>query len=229
MSIAIRHLSAFTLLLSPLIANADGSAIDKVYHPYVEPLEQEFEWRMITADGDSLQKFSYGQSVSDRLYIEGYLVAADQQDNFHLSSVELEVKYQLTEQGEYVIDWGYLGELERSTRFNGWEYTNTLLMEKQWGNWVGAANLSLVYEWGSEVDNELETAAALQAKYRLSRHFEPAIELYAGQDSHAIGPVALGDLRLGPGKKLHWETGVLFGVDDKTPDTTLRFLTEFEF
>ena len=102
-------------------------------------------------------------------------------------------------------------------------------MEKQWGNWVGAANLSLVYEWGSEVDNELETAAALQAKYRLSRHFEPAIELYAGQDSHAIGPVALGDLRLGPGKKLHWETGVLFGVDDKTPDTTLRFLTEFEF
>lgn len=41
--------------------------------------------------------------------------------------------------------------------------------------------------------------------------------------------VALGLVRLGGKRQLRWEAGVIFGVDSKSPDTTLRFLLEFEF
>ena len=43
---------AALLINLPLICNADGVAVDKVYHPYVQPLEREAEWRMISADGE---------------------------------------------------------------------------------------------------------------------------------------------------------------------------------
>ncbi len=217
------------LLIAPILAQADGTAVDKVYHPYVQPLEREVEWRMITAEGDSLQKLSYGQSLSDRLYVEGYLTASEENDNFRLYSYELEAKWQLTEQGEYAIDWGLVTELEKSNIRDQWEAATALLMEKEWGDWVGAANLWLEYEWGDDIEEEFETALSMQARYRLSPKFEPAIEYYAGDETRAIGPVALGDVRFSAGKKLHWETGVLFGVGKQSPDATLRFLTEFEF
>src|SRR5690606_26906445 len=32
---------------------ADGFAVDKVYHPYVEAMEQEIEWRVVAHSGES--------------------------------------------------------------------------------------------------------------------------------------------------------------------------------
>jgi len=42
--------------------SADSLKIDKIYHPYVQVLEREFEWRMISADGE--QKHALGRSVA---------------------------------------------------------------------------------------------------------------------------------------------------------------------
>lgn len=224
----IRH-ATVPLLLLPAMVMADDLAIDKVYHPYVQPLEQEVEWRMVAADGDHLQRLGIGQSLNDRVFIEGYLLAAEEGDTFRLEGYELETRVQLTEQGEYAIDWGVLVELEKAHQEDEWELATALLMEKQWGRWVGAANLWLEYEWGDEIRDEFESAVALQTRYRLSPEFEPAIEFYGGENTRALGPVAMGDLRFGAGKKLHWETGVLFGLSKKTPDATLRLLAEYEF
>jgi len=41
--------------------------------------------------------------------------------------------------------------------------------------------------------------------------------------------VALGNLSFGQGRKLHWETGLIVGLDQQTPDSTLRLLLEYEF
>ena len=209
--------------------SADGSAIDKIYHPYVQPLEREIEWRMVSADGDHLQRLGIGQSLSDSLFVEGYLVAEEQGDTFRLRNYELEAKWQLTEQGEYAIDWGVIAELEKLHEQNEWELATALLMEKEWGRWVSTANFWLKYEWGERIKNEFETALAVQTRYRLSPNFEPAIEFYGGENTRALGPVVMGELRLGTGKKLHWETGLLLGLDKKTPDATMRLLAEYEF
>lgn len=222
----------FLLLISllPCLAWADSSAIDKVYHPYVQPLEREIEWRMISADREQKHRLGLGKSFSDRVFIEAYFIANDEKhSDFSLEAHEIEVKWQLTEQGEYSADWGVIIELEKQKSTDAWELAAGILMEKEWGKWVGTANLWAIYEWGEEQEDEVESVLALQARYRYSRFIEPAIEFYSGEKTRGLGPVIMGDVRMGRGKKLHWEIGSIIGLDSKIPDNTWRFLTEFEF
>ena len=216
--------------LLPTICLADGLAIDKVYHPYVQPLEREIEWRMIESDGEQIHRLGFGKSVSKDLFLELYVIGNENQTgDIKPEAYELEAKWQLSEQGEYRFDWGLLTELEHQYHDNNWELATTLLMEKELGRWSVASNFGLAYEWGDNRHAELESDLRLQTRYRLSPLIEPALELYANQDTRAVGPVLLGDLRFAAGKKLHWEMGILAGLDSATPDKTWRFLAEFEF
>ncbi len=232
-----RHLS-WPGLLWATAALADGSAVDKVYHPYVEQLEWELEWRMAQEDDNPLtgernrqvHRLGLGRAVSEYLFVEGYLIGArNSEKGLEMEAYELEMLWQLTEQGEFALDYGLLFELEREHEKNRWEYSTKLLLEREFGRFSGTANLGLSYEWGHGIDNEFETSLALQARYRYSPRFEPALELYAGEDSRALGPVLTGTERLGPLKALHWEAGVVFGVESNTPDYTVRALLEYEF
>ena len=55
------------------------------------------------------------------------------------------------------------------------------------------------------------------------------LELHVGQDTKALGPALAGLLRLSPGKKLRWEAGIFFGMDDNSPDQTVKLNLEYEF
>lgn len=224
----IKYFLIFCILPSTVFA--DSSAIDKVYQPYVQPLEREIEWRVTSADGEVVHRLGIGKSFSDRLFIEMYLIGVDQKHGgFDIEAYELEAKWQLTEQGEYAADWGVIVELEKLKSVNAWELAAGLLVEKEWRKWIGTANFWAIYEWGEQQDDELESVLSIQARYRYSRFLEPAIEFYSGEKTRGLGPVLMGDVRFGRGKKLHWEVGTIVGLDSKTPDTTWRFLTEFEF
>jgi hypothetical protein len=215
----------------PSCVLADSSAIDKIYHPYVQALEREIEYRMISANDEMAYRLGLGKSFSDRLFVELYLTGSDKkkQGAPDIDSYELETKWQLTEQGEYSADWGVVVELEKQKNIAAWELSTGLLVEKEWRKWSGTANFWAIYEWGDRPNDELESILALQARYRYSRFFEPAIEFYSGEQTRGIGPVALGEFRVGNGRKLKWEMGAIIGLDAKTPDTTWRLLTEFEF
>jgi hypothetical protein len=216
------------------VAAADGLAIDKVYHPYVQPLEREIEFRWLRFDAsgpgkNDIFRFGYGQSLSDDWFAEIYIIGGDEQDELSVDAYELEAKWQLTEQGEYSADWGMLFELEREADRPNWEFSTSVLVEKEWGHTVGTANLGLAFETGSDINDELESFGAFQLRYRYSRALEPAVELYSGQNTLGAGPVLMGEQRFGVRKKLHWEFGAILGISDETPDTTLRALAEFEF
>jgi hypothetical protein len=216
---------------------ADGSNIDKVYHPYVQPLEKEIELRaQYQSDAeqqrDDTQRFrlGYGQSVNDSWFAEIYMIGEKSRDeNSSIDKVELEALWQITEQGEYAADWGMLFEYERGLNENVNALAAAILTERQWGHWVGTANLSLEYEWGSYVKSEAETALALQGKYRYSLALEPAVEFYSNQGGQGLGPVLLGRQRLAPGKQLRWEAGVIYGLDSDAADRTYKLTLEFEF
>lgn len=224
----MRQLLLATVLL-PALVHADGLTVDKVYHPYVQPLEREMEVRMTSADGEERYRFGLGQSVSDRVFVEAYFIAKDDNNHLTLDAIELEAKWQLTEQGEYAVDWGVLFELEKQQHINAWEASAGLLMAKQWGQWVGTANVTVAYEWGQGINNEIESLLALQAKYRYGSFFEPGLEFYSSESGQALGPVLMGDIRLGQGKKVHWEVGSIFGLGYKAPDNNYRLLMEYEF
>lgn len=218
-------------------AMADGSTIDKIYHPYVQPQERELEFRSIiennrdSPSGDErVYRLGYGQSFNDRWFGEVYLIGVENDDQeLRLEAYELEVLWQITEQGEFFADWGMLFELEKERSEDIMEFSTALLVEKEWGRWIGTANIYGIYEFGDDIDNEFETALALQTHYRHTRAFEPAVELYIGQDTRGLGPVMLGSWPLGGARQLRWEGGVIFGLDSDTPDQTFRVLFEYEF
>ena len=228
-----------TLLLAaasrPALSN--GSRIDKLYHPYVQPLEREFEFRFLDeenarlAPGDrSKARLGYGRAINGNWFAEAYLIGEKNDDrDFHIQSAEAEGLWQLTEQGEYAADAGLLFDVE--SKFDGdlTELSSALLLEKEWGRWSGTANLFGIYEFGKDVNDEFEAAFNLQGRYRYNRRFEPAIEFYKAQNTFGIGPVFLGGHSFGNAQKLHWEAGMIFGLDNDTPDHTFRALIEYEF
>ena len=222
-------------LTIPGLGWADGVVVDKIYHPYVQPLETELEWRTVIQQDDQrpdLQKHSlgFGRSVSDRWAIEVYAIAQKGLgESLSVGTYEFEAKWQLTEQGEYAVDWGVLFELEREVDDNAWEFAGSLLASRDFGKVSATANLGLIYEWGQGIPSEFETALHLQTRYRFKEFFEPAIELHLGQDTIALGPAITGLVRVSNGKKLRWELGIFSGVESKSPDRTIKANIEFEF
>ena len=216
---------------------ADGSVIDKVYHPYVQPEEREIEFRSIVEndsdadEGDArVYRLGYGQSFTDRWFGEVYLIGAENDDKgFRLEAYELEALWQITEQGEYSADWGMLFELEKEHSEDVMELSAALLIEREWRRWTGTANIYGAYEFGDDIDNEFETALVMQGRYRYSRELEPAVEIYLGEDTKGLGPVMMGSWPLGGRRQLRWEGGIIFGLDSDTADQTLRVLLEYEF
>ncbi len=236
-----KSLTLFSLLTTNCLfcnlAQADGASIDKVYHPYVDAMEHELEYRVLAQDKQpglytsaQIHQLSLGTSFSDRWFGEAYIIGEKSRDgNFEIEAYELELKWQLTEQGEFFADWGLLFEYETETEVDIEEFSVALLTEKEWGRWSGTANLFLIQEWGGDIEDELESVLSLQARYRYSSFFEPGLEFYKGQTATGLGPVIQGDINTGIRKKLHWEAGYILGLDNDSPDQSLRFLLEFEF
>ena len=233
----VRRLLLMAALLPSLPAMADGKLVDRVYDPYIEPLETEIEWRAVrTRDTDEEElngfwqhHFSVGYGFSEHWFGEIYAIGEKNPgEDFELKAVELEAKWQLTEQGEYAADWGMLFELEREYSESQWEASAMVIAAKEWGRWTGTGNLAVIYEWARE-ENEFETEIRAQARYRYTERFEPAVELYAAEDLLGVGPVAVGSWRLEEGRRVHWEVGLIMGLTDESPDQSLRFLVEYEF
>ena len=216
---------------------ADGNSIDKVEHPYIQSQEKEISFSSFYQEDKNKKndhvtkhKLSVGRAFSDNWFGEVTISGKkNPNQSFTTSSYELEAKWQITEQGEYSVDYGLLFEYENEHDIDIEEVSVNLLAEKQWGKWIGTANLIGIYEWGNDINDEFETAIATQARYRYKPELEPAIELYSGEKNKGIGPVLTGVKRLAPGKKLFWEFGVIFGVDKDSSDQTYRALLEYEF
>lgn len=229
--------SLLVLALIAFPALADGPVVNKLYHPYIDALENEIEYRGIEQDTypgrrdlAQVHHLSIGRSLGDNFFAEFNLIGAkNRAAGFETEAWELEFKWQLTEQGEYPVDWGLLFEYEDERKAAVHEATIGLLAEKEMGQWSTTANFMLISEWGDAINDEVETQFNLQARYRYSRLFEPGIELYAGQGARGIGPVVQGTVVTGQRKSVHWEAGFIAGVGHESPDKSWRFLLEYEF
>ncbi len=224
-------------LICSVPAWADGRVVDKVYHPYVQPLEREFEYRFAYQkqaehpDNNAMaQKLGYGFSIAERMAFEFYVIADRvSPEDYKLSGYELELRWMLTEQGQYSADWGMLFELERQNNSDNYEFTSGLLMEKEFGPTSLTLNGLLVYEWGQSLESELETEFRLQYRYRWLPAVQPAIEFYAGENYRGAGPSMMGVHKFSGLEQLKWEFAVIFAIDASTVNNTLRFALEYEF
>ena len=231
----IKRLSFFVVLLPSHFVFADGIKIDKVYDPYVQLSEREIEMRSNFyhfEDGPNFgsHKLGIGYGFAPSWFAEVYAVGVKAyNESLTLEAVELETKWQMTEQGEYGADWGALFELEDKRHTDSFELASTLITAKDFGRWTAVSNVGLAFEWGESINNEFETTFAGQLRYRLQASFEPGFEIYLGQNTRGVGPVFQGQMRSSGRKSLQWEAGVIVGMVDATPDYTFRLQLEFEF
>nr|WP_225738591.1 hypothetical protein [Pseudoalteromonas aurantia] len=217
-----------------LASYADGMVVDKVYHPYVLPFEREVEWRMLsrkTQSGNVLaQRAGLGWAIAETVTVEGYAIGErDTEDNFDLAAYELEMRWQVVEQGRYWADWGILVELEKQHKTSAYEAAIGLLFEKEFGKLSLTMNGFVVREWGSAVENEWEGEFRAQIRYRYMSEFQPAIELYSGEDFIGVGPAVIGLYRFQGQKQLKWEIGFVTELSQSVNDHSFRLAVEYEF
>ncbi|WP_062063444.1 hypothetical protein [Cellvibrio sp. OA-2007] len=223
------------LLLCTLNTLPVYAEMNRVYHPYVEQYERELEYGFTLRDFNNekelLNRAGIGYAWNDKIFTEVYLLTESiTHEGKQIRGYEAEIKWQLTEQGEYWADWGLLLEAGTAREISSHEISLGILWEKELTNrWVATANASAEYEYGSDIVDEFETALRAQLRYRYSVTIEPAIEFYLDDQDWAAGPALMGTVKLSGRKQMRWELGLLFGLDEGTPENTVRGGFEFEF
>jgi len=239
----MKHKGSYTFLLLlglihvPSYGRPLETSVNKIYTPYVQQLENEIEFQLVIQEDteekfDDIQhhKIAYGQALNDKWFLEGILLGVNDSDHgFNIDGYEIELKRQLTEQGEYDNDWGLLFEIERERHADVWEFGATLIALHEFRNWTGLVNVGLIFESGSSIKSRFETELSAQLKYRYRSWFEPAIEFFKSDSVNAAGPSFAGRIRLGAGKSIFWNTAALISFDRSKPDAIYRFNIEYEF
>ncbi len=232
----LRGVSA-TLVLSMAGIGGARADIDKVYGTTVEQGELELESRglhVIDDDGGSegakTVKIGLGYGVSARWFVEGYLEIEDERgENAEIEAYEVESRFQLSEPGEYAVDFGLLAEIEKVRELDIMELKIGPLLEKDFANWTGKLNLLTERQFGDDkTEDEWEFIGRTQLRYRMSSTFEPGIEYHSEEHSKALGLVGMGAAGLGK-TPVAWLFGVFSGTNDDTPDLMVRWELELEF
>jgi len=159
-------------------------------------------------------------------------------EDLQTTEVAWENIFQLTDQGRYWADFGLLAEYAHSLEDDGHDKLELgLLGQKEFGR--NEARLNLIFEREFESGADFEMEYRWQYRYRLAERFEPGLEMYGelgewgdtgsfDDHEHQLGPAIFGKLRVAGGA-IRYEAGLLFGLSDESPDTTARFVLEYEF
>lgn len=218
---------------------SDANATKKVYSPYVEKGELEFEWRGGYQPDEEVakHKLAVGYGITERWFSEVYAeIEKEKGESYDMTAIEWENKFQLTEQSEYWADLGALVETAFPLEDNGaYKIEAFLLGEKETGQFSHRANFKLEHELGKHSEDGLEGGFAWSTRYRYQTYFEPAFEYHIDfgrfkddndfdEQKHQFGPAIYGDLPHGFG----YDIGYLFGLSDAAPDQEIKWILEYE-
>ena len=224
---------------------ADAEA-KKVYSPIVEEGEVEVEYYLDyaidsdpTKNTNARHQFELEWGVTDRwkTAIYGDFRKRPKQ-SFTYQGLKWENIYQLFEQGEYWLDAAlYIEYISPKSSFNKPDAVEfKLLFEKEFGKIVHTTNLIFKQEVGSNANSNASAGYSWRSKWRKSRTWEPAIEVYGSlgelshtkplaKQSHQIGPVFLGKFHNG----LSYEVGYLFGLTSASDQGAIKLVMGYEF
>lgn len=236
--LAAGALFSFCLSFTPHQARADDFV---VYSPYVVQGQSEVEFRAYnfsdgndTLNGERGYTFSIAHSFTDWWKPEIYLGEYQRQpgQGTELIAYEFENTFQLTQEGEYWADIGFLASYEYATQPGE---TSALefgpLFEKRSGRFVQKLNLIWEKQIGGGAENYYEFRTAYSLNYQVRQWFAPGVEIYLRPHDNAyqIGPVLYGELVSAQGSELEYSAGVVFGANSGAPNQTFVLRLEYEF
>jgi hypothetical protein len=157
-------------------------------------------------------------------------------------AVEWENRFQLTEPGQYALDWGFVAELEKpSDRSEGWNAKLGPLVQGSFGErWQWNFNPLLAVNWSGADAASAHFVYQAQLKYRYRPMLEFGVQGFGdtgpwyhwtsfNSQFQNVGPAVFGHLALGGRQSIYYNAGWLFGTTSVTPGNTLRAQIEFEF
>ena len=160
----------------------------------------------------------------------------------HFDAIEWENRIQLTEPGEYPIDWGGVIEVEKPhAAGSGWNLTVGPLIQGQFFDRIQwNFNPLLSRNLGGPSAATTDMGYQVQLKYRLRQTFEYGIQGFGDlgpwyhwtplqQQTHRLGPAVFGRFSFGGRRSLYYNAGWLFGLVPGAPSDTVRAQFEFEF
>lgn len=226
------------LALVPLTGRADDFV---VYSPYVTKGQTELELRGYQMrDGDPslggtrAYELSVSHAFTDWWRPEIYVGEYKREPGEGQQRVgnEFENVFQLTPQGEYWADAGFLLSYESNVqpgKHNELEFGP--LFAKRSGRFEQRLNLIWEKELGSGASRKFEFRSAYSLTYRIRPALAPGFEAYLRPSDNALqlGPVLTGELANAGGSELEYRFGVVFGVNAAAPNQTFLAQVEYEF
>jgi hypothetical protein len=240
-------LAGFALVAAINVTAAYAGPADYVFVPHVTQGEREIDFKAggVRKDGDPNETDSslgFGYGVTDVWFTEFY----GKYKNISgagtaFDAFEWENKFQLTQQGQYPVDVGFIVEIERARdRSEGYEATFGPLFQTEFGKTQLNLNVLLQRNYRAAESNPLKLMYQWQAKYR----WIPELELGAqgfgemgavnhiaphSEQSHLLGPAIFGKFALGGRHGIRYNAAFLVDASDRKHSKTLRTQVEYEF
>jgi hypothetical protein len=245
-------MKARAAMASLLIAATYGAAAhadpdDYVSVPAVEYGERELELRFGTAtksgeDRASAASLAFGYGLTPWWATEVYArYNRSGSEATRFDAIEWENKFQIGEPGQYVVDMGFLVELEwANDRAEGYELRIGPLFQKDFGLVQTNFNFLLERHFRSDEREVTELGYQWQVKYRWRQDLEFGLQGFGdvgkwndwdphGAQTHIVGPAIFGKFPLGGRQAFKYNAAVLFKASSAAPDRTLRAQLEYEF
>lgn len=215
--------------------------------PTIEYGETAIELRLGTEDDDASGRKSaakVGIEVAPTRWWSTELVAEYEHkegSGTKLEALEWENTLLLTEPGQYPVDVALFVEVEDAAdNSEGWKLKLGPLLQTEFGRVQVNFNplLERKYDTGQSQDTEFVYEA--QLKYRYRPEFEYGLQAFgrlgkwndweeSDNQTHKLGPAIFGKLLLASHRAVKYDLALLFGLNDKSPDNTLRATIEYEF
>ena len=234
-----RALIVIAALISPTgLIRADDFI---VYSPYVAALQNEIELRGYhyadsrTELGGDAAELSISHGVNGWWKTELYLLKYRQAPGIErrLQGQEFENTFQLTPQGKYWADLGFLASYEHNT---GAHTPDAIefgpLIEKTSGRFAHRANLVWEKQVGAGATGNYELRYSYSGTYAVSQAFRPGLEAYGRPADHAYqaGPIVAGEWHIpGTAGGLEYRVGLVLGINASAPRQTWLAQLEYEF
>ena len=212
-----------------------------VYSPYVAASKNEIELRGYRyadsrADlGGDAAELSISHGVNGWWKAELYLLEYQQEPGMgrKLQGQEIESTFQLTPQGKYWADVGFLAAYARKTVP---KTPDTVefgpLIEKTSGRFAHRVNLLWEKQVGAGASGTYAFRYSYSGTYSVSEAFRPGLEAYGRRADHAYqaGPIVAGEWHIpGSTSNLEYRVGVVFGINAAAPRQTWLAQLEYEF
>jgi hypothetical protein len=249
-SLLSRNLSLLILLCGIVFArDVFAGAADYVYTPAVENGEREIDVKAgatspLAGNREQGASIGYGYGATEYWFTEIYL-KQERNGNDIANLAEWENKFQLTDTGEYPVDFGLITELEAPLGANApWEFKFGPLFQTEYGRLQLNGNLLFERAFGktdeSGVPYSTNFSYQWQAKYRWRPILEFGVQGMGdmgkwndwdkrADQSHRIGPAVFGKLALGNRRAIRYNAAWLFGTGNAAPNQTFRMQVEYEF